>query len=65
MGTTQKGRNDLKIASLRRDKEWVSHAREAALHLLNSPDGLDGASLLVQELDLFFGHEETDYLFKS
>ncbi len=65
MGATQKGRNDLKIASLRRDKEWVSHAREAALHLLDSPKGLDGASLLVQELDLFFGHEETDYLFKS
>ena len=31
MGAFQKGRNDLRIASLRRDKHWVGLAREAAV----------------------------------
>ena len=65
MGVTQKGRNDLRIASLRRDKEWVERAREAAIVLLDSPEGVEGISLLIQEVDLFFGQEETEYLFKS
>ncbi len=65
MGVTQKGRNDLRIASLRRDKKWVDHAREAAIQLLNFPKEDEGIALLVQELDLFFEQEETEYLFKS
>ena len=31
MGERQKGRSDLKLASLRRDREWVERAREVAL----------------------------------
>ena len=30
MGERQKGRNDLKLASLRRDREWVARARDIA-----------------------------------
>ena len=31
MGERQKGRNDLRLASLRRDKEWVAKARSVAI----------------------------------
>ena len=65
MGVTQKGRNDLKIASLRRDKEWILKARKAAVQLLDSSEGLDSISLLVEEIDLFFGQDQSEYLFKS
>ena len=65
MGVLQKGRNDLRIASLRRDKQWVEPAREAAVELLDLPKGDEDSSLLIQEVELLFGQEETEYLFKS
>jgi ATP-dependent DNA helicase RecG len=39
MGTRQKGRNDLRLASLRRDREWVAKARDVAFELADG--GLD------------------------
>src|SRR5262249_46164111 len=36
MGEQQKGRSDLKLASLRRDREWVSIAREVAVELVDA-----------------------------
>jgi len=65
MGVSQKGKNDLKIASLRRDKEWVQHARDAAFALLNSKTDVPDISLLADEVKLFFKEEEVEYLFKS
>ena len=65
MGTEQKGKNDLKIASLRRDKEWVEHARSVAKSLLNSSQQGEDIALLVEEMNLFFKEEEVEYLFKS
>jgi ATP-dependent DNA helicase RecG len=70
MGTKQKGRNDLRLASLRRDKEWVAKAREVAFDLVDG--GLDRYPDLVEELDLLLpeGDEDaeaaaTEFLFKS
>src|SRR5690606_39896878 len=40
MGERQKGRNDLKLASLRRDREWVEGAREGAVELVGDGTGL-------------------------
>ena len=65
MGAEQKGRNDLKIASLRRDKEWVSHARDTALTLLELSQQGEDISLLIDEMNLFFKEEKVEYLFKS
>ena len=65
MGAEQKGRNDLKIASLRRDKEWVSHARNTALTLLELSQQGEDISLLIDEMNLFFQEEKVEYLFKS
>ena len=36
MGERQKGRNDLRLASLRRDKEWVATARDVAIEMLDA-----------------------------
>tara|TARA_B100001029_G_scaffold98881_1_gene81314 strand:+ start:4 stop:525 length:522 start_codon:yes stop_codon:yes gene_type:complete len=65
MGVEQKGRNDLRVASLRRDKEWVGHARDAAIALLGSLNGIEDIDLLIDEMNLFFSKEEVEYLFKS
>ena len=65
MGVSQKGKNDLRIASLRRDKEWVQHARDAAFSLLTSEKNLSDISLLAEEIKLFFKDEEVEYLFRS
>ena len=40
MNTAQKGRTDLKLASLRRDKELVALAREAAFAIVDDDPGL-------------------------
>ena len=44
MGERQKGRSDLKLASLRRDREWVERAREAAFAIVDGEGG-DGGGL--------------------
>ncbi|MBV8235464.1 MAG: ATP-dependent DNA helicase RecG, partial [Acidimicrobiia bacterium] len=36
LGTRQKGRSDLKLASLRRDREWVGRAREVAFDIVDA-----------------------------
>jgi ATP-dependent DNA helicase RecG len=69
MGTRQKGRNDLRLASLRRDKEWVAKARDVAFELVDG--GLDTHEALVEELDVLLpeGDDDVDtgaeYLFKG
>ncbi|MCU1483666.1 MAG: recG [Actinomycetia bacterium] len=70
MGTKQKGRNDLRLASLRKDKEWVAKAREVAFDLVDG--GLDRYPELVEELDALLpeGDDDidavaTEFLFKS
>ena len=65
MGSEQKGRTDLRIASLRRDKESVLHARNAAIALLDSAQLGEDISILVEEVNLFFKEEKVEYLFKS
>ena len=65
MGERQKGRNDLKLASLRRDKEWVAKARDVAFELIDADPGLSGHPLLAREVFVFQGDEEADFLLKS
>jgi ATP-dependent DNA helicase RecG len=64
MGERQTGRNDLKLASLRRDRVWVGRAREAAFALLDERP-LAERPALAAELELFLGAEDTDFLLKS
>jgi ATP-dependent DNA helicase RecG len=65
MGDRQKGRNDLKLASLRRDREWVVKAREVAFELIDRDPDLHRFPELVGEISLFLGDDEADYLLKS
>jgi len=65
MGERQKGRNDLRLASLRRDREWVEAAREVALLLVGDAGGLMDYPDLADEVRLFLREAEADYLMKS
>jgi ATP-dependent DNA helicase RecG len=65
MSTAQKGRNDLKLASLRRDRELVALARNAAFEIVDSDPMLDDHPVLLDELRLLFSTEEEEFLFKS
>jgi ATP-dependent DNA helicase RecG len=65
MNTAQKGRNDLKLASLRRDRELVSLARDAAFGIVDEDPLLDLHPVLLDELRLLFSSEDEEFLFKS
>ena len=69
MGERQKGRSDLKLASLRRDREWVERAREAAFAIVDGEGG-DGGGLerhpdLLDEVALFLDDEDQEFLLKG
>ncbi|MGZ4770074.1 MAG: ATP-dependent DNA helicase RecG, partial [Ilumatobacteraceae bacterium] len=65
MNTAQKGRNDLKLASLRRDRELVSLARDAAFEIVDADPMLENHPVLLDELRLLFSSEDEEFLFKS
>jgi ATP-dependent DNA helicase RecG len=66
MGERQKGRNDLKLASLRRDREWVGRAREVAFELVDADPTLADHAELETEVRVLLGDDDTaDFLLKS
>lgn len=65
LGERQKGKNDLKLASLRRDREVVASARAAAIDLLDRDPGLARHPDLLDELLLLFDGAETEWLMKG
>ncbi|HVE47687.1 MAG TPA: ATP-dependent DNA helicase RecG [Acidimicrobiales bacterium] len=65
LGTRQKGRSDLKLASLRRDKVLVSEARRVAFGIVDADPHLADHELLADELSLLVDDEEAEFLFKS
>ena len=65
LGTRQKGRSDLKLANLRRDKELVALARQAAFAITEADPKLSSRPLLAQEVRELVEPEEAEFLFKS
>jgi ATP-dependent DNA helicase RecG len=65
MGERQKGRSDLKLASLRRDREWVERAREVAFELVDADPRLEHHPELLAEVQLFLSDEEREFLLKG
>jgi len=65
MSTAQKGRSDLKLASLRRDRELVQLARNAAFEVVDADPDLDQHALLKDELALLFTEQDEGFLTKS
>jgi ATP-dependent DNA helicase RecG len=65
MGERQKGRNDLKLASLRRDRVWVQRARDVAFELIGDDPSLTAHPRLADELTLLLDEGEAEFLLKS
>jgi ATP-dependent DNA helicase RecG len=65
MNKEQKGRSDLKLASLRRDRELVELAREAAYEMVDLDITLTKQPELRAELSMFLRPEDEEFLFKS
>jgi ATP-dependent DNA helicase RecG len=65
LGARQKGRSDLKLASLLRDRDLVLQAREAAVAIVADDPLLGANQLLEDELRLFIDDDEAEFLFKS
>jgi ATP-dependent DNA helicase RecG len=65
MGERQKGRSDLRLASLRRDRDWVEKAREVAFELVGDGDGLSRYPGLEEEIDVLLAPEDEEFLTKG
>ena len=65
LGARQKGRSDLRLARLPRDRDLVVRARDVAGRLVGERPGLAGHPLLAEELRLFLDDDEAEFLFKS
>ena len=61
----QKGRSDLKLASLRRDRKVVQAARDAAERIVDADPSLAEHPELADELRLFLDPEDEAFLFKG
>ena len=65
MSTAQKGRSDLRLASLRRDRELIEQAREVAFQIIDEDPELANSEVLRSEIALLLSEREGDYLTKS
>lgn len=65
MGERQKGRNDLRLASLVTDREWVGVARDVATEIIDDDPELEGHPGLDDEIALLLGDDEAEFLMKS
>jgi ATP-dependent DNA helicase RecG len=65
MNSSQKGRSDLKIASLRRDRDLIDIARESAFEIVDADPTLSGHVGLRDELELLLSPEDEEFLFKN
>jgi ATP-dependent DNA helicase RecG len=65
LGARQKGRSDLRLARLRRDRDLLDAARRVAEELTESDPLLDGHPLLQDEVRLFLDPEDEAFLFRS
>ena len=65
LGTRQKGRSDLKLASLRRDKELVGVAREVSFAIVDEDQTLAGHPVLADEVRSLLDPDEVEFLFMS
>jgi ATP-dependent DNA helicase RecG len=65
MSSAQKGRSDLRLASLRRDRELVRLARDAAFEIVDADPLLARHRDLLDELTLLLTEEDTEFLTRS
>jgi ATP-dependent DNA helicase RecG len=65
LGVRQKGRSDLKLASLRRDRDLVAQARDTAFAVVDADPTLAEHTELALEVRELVDEDEREYLFRS
>ncbi len=65
LGTRQKGVNDLKLASLRKHRKYVTLAWEIAFDIVGPDPALTRSPGLAREVRALVDDEDREYLFKS
>jgi ATP-dependent DNA helicase RecG len=65
LGERQTGSSGLRLAKLRRDKEWVIAARQAAERIVEEDPGLALHPALMEEVRFTLDEEDAAFLFKS
>ena len=65
LGSRQKGRSDLRLASLAKDRELLEAARAVAEELVSDDPGLASNALLADELRATLEPEDAAWLFKG
>lgn len=65
MNTAQKGRSDLKLASLRHDRDLIELARATAFEIIESDPTLKSHDEIRDEIDLLLTPDEEEFLFKN
>lgn len=66
LGARQKGRSDLKLASLKkRDRELVQIAREVAFEIVDADPQLQKNHVLADDIKSLVDEDEAEFLFKS
>ena len=65
LGTRQKGVNDLKLASLRRDRELVGLARDVAFDIVDHDPTLADHPDIAEEVRFLVDDDDREFLFKN
>lgn len=66
LGSRQKGRSDLKLASLqRRDRDMVQQARDVAFEIVDADPLLEKHPVLADDIKNLVDDDEAEFLFKS
>ena len=65
MNTAQKGRSDLKLASLRNDRDLIELARATAFEIIDNDPTLKSHNEIRDEIDLLLTPVEEEFLFKN
>ncbi len=65
MSTAQKGQSDLRLASLRRDRELVAEARTVAFDLVDGDSAASTLAPLLDEISLLLSEDDEAFLTKS
>lgn len=63
LGRRQKGRSDLKLASLAKDRDLVAQAQVVAKEIVGGDPSLKEFPQLAHELEAFVGPDDTEFLF--
>ncbi|HXR54280.1 MAG TPA: ATP-dependent DNA helicase RecG [Acidimicrobiales bacterium] len=65
LGERQTGSSGLRLAKLRRDREWVEHARTVAEAIVEADPDLEDHPVLLDEVRFTLDEDDAAFLFKS